>query len=79
MVRDKTFLDIVCNLDFGVRIGHIPMQKGIGSQRVLVCFDKLGIGNFVTKIHVCKGIREHVAVLVIEESEFIVAVHQAVH
>ena len=79
MVRDKTFLDVVCNLDFTCRIVQAPVQESIGFQGIVIGLDILCIGHLVAKIHVGKGICKLVTVLVVIEGKFIVGVHQAVH
>ena len=79
IVRDETFLDFICNLDFTRRISQVSMLIGISLQGVHVRFNVLCISDFITKIHVGKRIRELVTMLVVEESEFVVAIHQAIH
>ena len=79
MVRDKTFLNIIRNFNFGRRIGQIPVQHRKGFQGILMRLDIHCIGDLITEIHVGKGIRELVTMLIVIESQFIIAVHQAVH
>ena len=79
MVRDKTFLNIIRNFNFGRRIGQIPVQHRKGFKRIFMGLDIHCISDLITEIHVGKGIRELVTMLIVIESQFIIAVHQAVH